>query len=54
MEQEEMKGPCGVCACQGEVNTEDPEDVVLDMSKMSAEEKKEFLYKLLRSRSWGG
>jgi len=60
MEQEEIKGQCGQgqcrqCACQAEENTEDPADLVLDMSKMmTAEEKKEYLYKLLRSRSWGG
>ncbi len=54
MEQEETKGQCGQCTCQIEENSEDPEDLVLDMSKMTADEKREYLYRLLRSRSWGG
>ena len=53
MEQEEIKGQCGQCSCQIGENSEDPEDLVLDMSKMTADEKREYLYKLLRSRSWG-
>jgi hypothetical protein len=54
MEQEEMKGQCGQCSCQMEENSEDPEDLVLDISKMTAEERQAYLYRLLRSRSWGG
>jgi hypothetical protein len=53
MEQEEKNGQCGQCACQMEEDSGDPEDLVLDFSKMNAEEKREYLYKLLRSRSWG-
>ena len=53
MEQEETKAQCGQCPCQRESNTEDPEDLLLDLTKMTAEEKREYLYKLLCSRSWG-
>ena len=53
MDREECQGQCGQCACHEEENLEETEDLVLDMSKMTLEEKREYLYKLLRSRSWG-
>jgi hypothetical protein len=53
MEQEEAKERCCQCSCEMEENLEETEDFTLDMSKMTAEERSEYLYRLFRSRSWG-
>jgi hypothetical protein len=39
---------CQECNCFA-----DPEDALLDLEKMTAEEKKDYLYELLRNRSFG-
>ena len=39
---------CSECDC-----SRDPEDALLDLSKMTPEEKRDYLYELLRNRSFG-
>jgi hypothetical protein len=39
---------CSECSC-----SRDPEDALLDLSKMTPEEKRDYMYELLRDRSFG-
>ena len=39
---------CSECGCSG-----DPEDALVDLSKMTPEEMKDYMYELLRNRSFG-